>query len=51
LEVGKRGDLVVLDADPLAVERERLKDIRVEMTILGGRIVFPVDHGGTGDGA
>ncbi len=40
LEPGKLADLVVLSADPLTVDPERLMDIQVETTILGGRVVY-----------
>jgi len=40
IEVGKLGDLVVLDADPTVVPSKSLKDIAVEMTVLGGQIVY-----------
>jgi len=40
LEVGKLGDIVVLDDNPLTCEEDRLKDICVEHTFLGGREVF-----------
>jgi predicted amidohydrolase YtcJ len=33
-------DLVVLDGDPLAVPPARIKDIRVALTVLGGRVVY-----------
>jgi len=36
LEVGKRADLAVLDADPLTVDPMELKDIGVWGTVLGG---------------
>jgi|TARA_B100001105_G_scaffold1135_1_gene779 hypothetical protein len=36
LEVGKLTDLVVLDADPFAVEPMAIRDIRVLATIVGG---------------
>jgi predicted amidohydrolase YtcJ len=39
LRVGARGDLVVLDADPRAVAPSSLGDIRVALTVVGGRIV------------
>ncbi len=37
---GKLADMVVLSADPLKSPPEQLKDIRVEMTIIGGRVVW-----------
>lgn len=40
LEVGKLGDFVVLAEDPFAVEEGRIKEISVEMTVLGGDIVY-----------
>jgi predicted amidohydrolase YtcJ len=40
IEVGKLGDLVVLGADPVRVDPHTIKDIPVEMTIVGGRIVY-----------
>lgn len=40
LEVGKLGDIVVLDDDPLTCDEDHLKDIRVVRTFVGGREVF-----------
>lgn len=40
IEVGKLADLVVLAESPLAAEPWRIKDIRVEKTIIGGEIVY-----------
>jgi len=40
LSPGKWADLAVLGDDPVAVEPERLSAIRVDMTVVGGRIVF-----------
>jgi len=37
---GKLADLVVLSDDPLAVKPEKIKEIKVEMTIIGGKIVW-----------
>lgn len=37
---GKLADLVVLSDDPTAVTPERLKDVSVEMTIIGGEVVW-----------
>lgn len=42
LAPGKRADLVVLSASPLAVEPVRIADVRVLRTVVGGRAV----HGG-----
>lgn len=39
IEVGKLADLAVLSADPLTVEEDALRDIRSEITMVGGRIV------------
>lgn len=40
IQVGKLADLVVLDADPTAVDPYAIKDIPVERTIVGGRTVY-----------
>lgn len=40
LEVGKLGDLVVLGEDPYQIDPRKIKDISVEMTIIGGAIIF-----------
>lgn len=37
---GKLADIVVLSDDPIKVPPEQIKDIRVEMTILGGKVVW-----------
>ena len=37
--VGKRADLVVLDADPYAVEPHSLSDVHVLQTWFDGRVV------------
>jgi predicted amidohydrolase YtcJ len=39
LEAGKLADLAVLDADPLTVEEDGLRDISAVMTMVGGRVV------------
>jgi len=46
---GKVADLVVLSDDPTAVPPEEVKNITVEMTILGGKVVW--DRNGLGDDA
>ena len=40
LEPGKLGDLVVLARDPFAVEPDRIVEIPVEMTVIGGKVVY-----------
>ncbi len=40
LEPGKLADLVVLDASPFEVAPDALKDLRVLLTIVGGRVVY-----------
>jgi len=39
---GKLADMVILSADPLKSPPEQIKDIRVEMTILDGRVAWHV---------
>jgi predicted amidohydrolase YtcJ len=41
LEVGKLGDFVVLSENPFAVDSIDIKDICVEMTVIGGGVVHP----------
>lgn len=40
LEAGKMADMVILSADPLAVDPLTIKDIRVEATIKAGQVVY-----------
>jgi predicted amidohydrolase YtcJ len=40
LSPGKLADMIVLSADPTQVPPEKLKDIKVEMTIIGGEVVY-----------
>jgi predicted amidohydrolase YtcJ len=46
LEPGKRADLVVLSADPTAIDAAGLADVEVLMTMVGGESVFcaPGEH-------
>jgi hypothetical protein len=43
LEIGKLADFVVLAEDPLSVDPSHIKDIPVEMTVIGGKIVYGED--------
>ena len=40
IEPGKLADLVVLSDDPLSVSQEELQNLQVEMTIVGGKVVY-----------
>jgi len=40
ISAGKRADLVVLQADPLAASPSEIGDIPVDMTIAGGKVIF-----------
>lgn len=40
IEPGKLADLAVLDDDPLAVPADRIQGIGVDMTFVGGRVVY-----------
>ena len=40
LEIGKLADMVVLSQDLLTIDPDRIMDTEVEMTVLGGAIVF-----------
>jgi len=40
LAPGRLADMIVLNDDPLTAPPEKLKDIKVEMTIIGGEIVW-----------
>lgn len=39
-ETGKLADLVILDEDVLSVAPEKLEAIAVDVTIVGGRVVY-----------
>jgi predicted amidohydrolase YtcJ len=41
---GKLADLVVLGEDPLAVRPERLRDVEIVSTLVGGRLVYDRDQ-------
>lgn len=40
IEPGKLADLVVLSDDPTRAPPDRIKDIKIEMTIVGGKVVW-----------
>ncbi len=40
ISVGKRADLVVLSANPVSVPSEKIREIKVERTIWGGKTVY-----------
>jgi len=40
LETGKLADIAVLAADPFAIPPERINDLKVEMTIVGGEVKY-----------
>ena len=40
IEVGKLADMVVLDGDYMTVPDDKLRDLRVDLTIVDGRIVY-----------
>ena len=40
LEPGKLADMIVLPEDPLSISPEKLLSLRVDMTIVGGRVLY-----------
>ena len=40
LSPGKLADMVLLDADPTAIDPDKIKDIRVQKTIVGGQVRY-----------
>ena len=40
IEPGKLADMIVIDRDILAIPENQIKDIKVEMTVLDGKIVY-----------
>ncbi len=48
LEVGKQADLMVLSGNPLTCPEDEIKDLPVDLTIVGGRIVHEHKSGAPG---
>ncbi|WP_207645784.1 amidohydrolase [Geosporobacter ferrireducens] len=42
IEIGKYGDLVIIEDNPLEIEAQRIKDIQVKATVKEGKILFQV---------
>lgn len=40
IEPNKLADLVILSDDPLTVPTEKMKDVKVEITFINGKIVY-----------
>jgi len=40
IQLGKRADFVILSANPASVPAEKIRDIRVEKTIIGGQVRY-----------
>ncbi len=40
LEVGKLADIAVLAEDPFAIQADKIKDLKVEMTLVGGEVKY-----------
>jgi predicted amidohydrolase YtcJ len=40
LEAGKLADMIVLPEDPLNISPDKLLSLKVDMTVVGGRILY-----------
>lgn len=40
IEPGKRADLIVVDGDPMTCERNAIKDLDVDLTLIDGQVVY-----------
>ena len=40
IETGKNADLVVLEKDIYSIDPDEIKTVKVDMTVLGGKVVF-----------
>lgn len=47
LEPGKLADMIVLAEDLLTIDPERIKDVQIDVTILGGKVVYGRRAGAT----
>ena len=43
IEVGKLADLVVLSDDILTIDPVKIKDVKVDMTVFDGKIIYERD--------
>lgn len=46
IKVGKRGDVVILSEDPRRVDPDAIEDIRIDYTIIGGKVAYRRAHDG-----
>jgi predicted amidohydrolase YtcJ len=47
LTPGKFADFVLLDGDVLTLPADRIRAVKVDMTVVGGRVVFERTKGGS----
>ena len=40
IEIGKLADFTILDRDIMSIDENKILDTKVEMTIIGGKIVY-----------
>jgi predicted amidohydrolase YtcJ len=45
IKVGKKGDIVILSADPRRIDPEQLETIKVDYTIIEGQVAYRRAHG------
>lgn len=49
ITVGKRGDVVVLSADPRLIDPDEVETIKVDYTVIGGAIAYQREQDGNRD--